>query len=143
MLEVIKHDETLLAYILRAGFNTPGISFVTPDELTLQLAYMQHPNGKKILPHRHNPVPRDVLYTYEVLVIKKGKLRVDFYTREEEYLHSRVLYSGDTILLTDSAHGFEVLEAVEMLEIKQGPFVGDSEKTRFEPHYAFQPCIVA
>jgi hypothetical protein len=143
MLEEVRHEGKLLAIILRADFNAPGVSFVTPDELTLQLAYMQHPNGKRIVPHKHNPVPREVVYTYEVLVIKKGKLRVDFYTRDKAYLHSKILCSGDTILLTDGAHGFEVLETVEMLEIKQGPFVGDTDKTRFDPPKTLIPNIVS
>jgi hypothetical protein len=30
-------------------------------------------------------------------------------------------------------HGFEMLEPTEMIEVKQGPFMGDSDKTRFNP----------
>jgi mannose-6-phosphate isomerase-like protein (cupin superfamily) len=72
-----------------------------------------------------------VHFTQEVLVIQKGKLQVDFYTEAEQYLESRVLSAGDVILLCSGAHGFEVLEPVEMLEIKQGPYSGEADKTRF------------
>jgi hypothetical protein len=44
-----------------------------------------------------------------------------------------VLESGDVILLSNGGHGFEVLEEVEMIEVKQGPYCGDEDKTRFNP----------
>jgi hypothetical protein len=66
-----------------------------------------------------------------VLVLKKGRLRVDFYDRQMRYVESHMLEAGDTILLATGGHGFEVIEEIEMLEIKQGPFVGESDKTRF------------
>ncbi|MES2883814.1 MAG: hypothetical protein V4709_03360 [Pseudomonadota bacterium] len=132
-LETISHDGMMLAVLLRAGFNQPGIHFFTPGTFSQQLAYMQHPSGKVIAPHYHNPIPREVTYTQEVLVIRRGRLRVDFYTREPRYLESRVLEAGDVILLAGGGHGFEVLEALEMVEIKQGPYFGDEDKTRFEP----------
>jgi hypothetical protein len=93
---------------------------------------MRHPAGKQIEPHVHNPVHREVHYTQEVLFIRKGKLRVDFYDVERNYLESRILEAGDTILLTTGGHGFEVLEEVEIIEVKQGPYAGGLDKTRFE-----------
>jgi len=132
MLEKIEYCGQLLAIILSHRFNQPGIHFFTPDELSQQLAYMRHPTGKLIPPHVHNPVPRQVTYTQEVLLIKAGKLRVDFYNDQQQYLESRILETGDTILLITGGHGFEVIEEVEMLEIKQGPYVGEQDKTRFQ-----------
>lgn len=132
MIEKIVHDGVLLSIIIRAAFNEPGISFFTPDDFSQQLAYMHHPIGKEIPPHVHNPVPREVQFTQEVLFIRSGKLRVDFYDEERNYLESRILGSGDTILLATGGHGFEVLEELEMIEVKQGPYAGDKDKTRFE-----------
>jgi mannose-6-phosphate isomerase-like protein (cupin superfamily) len=92
---------------------------------------MRHPTGRIIEPHVHNPVPREVHYTQEVLFIRKGRLRVDFYSEQRAYLESMILEAGDTILLISGGHGFEVLEEIEMLEVKQGPYVGEQDKTRF------------
>ena len=131
MIEYIKHNDQLLAIIIFHTFNKSGISFVTPNELSQQLAYMKHPAGKLIQPHIHNPVPRKVQYTQEVLFIKSGRLRVDFYDNGQNYLESRVLSAGDVILLATGGHGFEVLEDLEMIEVKQGPYSGDIDKTRF------------
>jgi len=121
-----------MALIISHKFREPGIHFFTPDEFSQQLGYMLHPAGKVIEPHIHNVVSRNVTRTQEVLVIKKGKLRVDFYDKEQKYLESRILREWDVILLYQGGHGFEVLEEVEMFEIKQGPFLAESDKTRFK-----------
>ena len=131
MIQPIDHDGVLLALIVLGTFREPGIHFFTPNDLSQQLAFMRHPAGKQIQPHVHNPVPREVHYTQEVLFIRKGRLRVDFYSEQQSYLESRVLEAGDAILLIQGGHGFEVLEEVEMIEVKQGPYVGEQDKTRF------------
>jgi mannose-6-phosphate isomerase-like protein (cupin superfamily) len=131
MIETLKSGEQLLAIIVSGKFRDPGIHFFTSNDLSQQLAFMRHPAGKVIDPHVHNPVSRNVHFTQEVLLIKRGRLRVDFYNNDQEYLESRVLEEGDVILLATGGHGFEVLEEVEMIEVKQGPYAGDQDKTRF------------
>jgi mannose-6-phosphate isomerase-like protein (cupin superfamily) len=142
MIENITFHNQLLALIVSHRFNEPGIHFFTPNELSQQLAYMHHPVGKVIPPHVHNPVSREVQYTQEVLFIKRGKLRVDFYNDQQQYLESRILEGGDVILLVTGGHGFEVLEEIEMIEVKQGPYVGEQDKTRFIGITAEQAKIV-
>lgn len=131
MADYIRHNGVLLAVIVAGSFSEPGIHFFTPGELSQQLAYMRHPAGKIISPHVHTPSPRTVEYTQEVLVLKRGKLRVDFYDEHRQYLQSRVLVAGDAILLATGGHGFEVLEELEMIEVKQGPYAGEQDKERF------------
>jgi mannose-6-phosphate isomerase-like protein (cupin superfamily) len=131
MIETIRTGDQILAVIISRDFHEPGIHFFTPNDLSQQLAFMRHPAGKVIDPHVHNPVRRSVHYTQEVLFVKRGKLRVDFYDETQLYLESRVLHGGDVILLATGGHGFEVLEEVEMIEVKQGPYAGDEDKTRF------------
>ena len=131
MITEIRHQGELLALVLSNRFNEPGIHFFTPSDFSQQLAYMRHPAGKIIAPHVHNPMPREVRSTLEVLFIKRGRLRVDFYDAERNYLESRELTAGDVILLATGGHGFEVLEELEMIEVKQGPYTGEMDKTRF------------
>ena len=132
MIAEIRREGRIFALIVSDRFRERGIHFFTPQEFSQQLAYMRHPTGKIIQPHVHNPVVREVQFTQEVLFVKKGKLRVDFYDDGKRYLESRVLGPGDVILLIEGGHGFEVLEEVEMIEVKQGPYVGDGDKTRFK-----------
>ena len=133
MIENITHEGRSLATLLRTSYYEHGIKFFTPDEYSQQLAYMNRPQGYVIQPHVHNSVPRQVQFTKEVLFIKSGRVRVDFYDDEKNYLESRILNPGDVILLAFGGHGFEMLEASEIIEVKQGPYAGDADKTRFEP----------
>lgn len=132
LVETIEVNGRLLAVIVSHQFNREGVHFFTSNTLSQQLGFMHHPVGKKIEPHVHNPVIREVSYTQETIFIRKGKLRVDFYDDDQKYLSSRVLVTGDVILLATGGHGFEVLEETEMIEVKQGPYAGDRDKTRFQ-----------
>lgn len=131
-MKEIKYNDKLLGIIITNDYHKPGISFLTPDDLSQQLAYMEHPSGHEIIPHVHNLVKREVSYTKEVLVIRKGKLRVDFYDDDRNYVESHVLVGGDVLLLASGGHGFKVIDDLEMFEIKQGPYAGEQDKTRFE-----------
>ena len=134
MIETIQHHDQMLALIVRADYHAEGIQFFTPGDFSQQLGYMNRPAGYSIPPHVHNPVSREVQYTNEVLFIKSGRVRVDFYSDAQEYLESTILAKGDVILLTVGGHGFEMLESTEMIEVKQGPYAGEGDKTRFVPN---------
>ncbi len=130
-IEIVRHNNEMYALIVRASYSVAGIQFFTPSEYSQQLAFMKHPKGKIIDPHIHSPVSREVLYTKETLFLRRGKLRVDFYDKDRAYLESRILVAGDVILLAEGGHGFEVLEDLEMIEVKQGPYAGELDKIRF------------
>lgn len=141
LVEQISCQGRSLALILRTHYNSEGIQFFTPGDFSQQLGYMNRPEGYVIPPHVHNPVVREVQYTKEVLFIKSGRVRVDFYADDQTYLESRILETGDVILLAYGGHGFEMLEPTEMIEVKQGPYAGDQDKTRFEGISADQAVI--
>jgi mannose-6-phosphate isomerase-like protein (cupin superfamily) len=131
-LEIIKDDQEILAIIIRKDFSTEGIKFFTPDDFSQQLAFMHHKKGKSIKPHVHNLVKREVHFTQEVLFVRRGMLKVDIYHNNQKYHSSHILNAGDVILLAGGGHGFEALEDIEMIEVKQGPYAGDMDKTHFE-----------
>jgi hypothetical protein len=133
MIEQFTHDKETYAIIIYNTYKTEGIKFLTPSSFSQQLGYMNRPKNYIIPPHQHNPVSREVKITNEVLFIKSGKLRVDFYNKKKKYLESRILKKGDVILLVGGGHGFVMLENSEIIEVKQGPYVGDSDKSRFDP----------
>ena len=131
MIEKIKSNDKIIALIIRAGYHQEGIEFFTPNDFSQQLAYMNRPAGYKIAPHVHNNVQREVFYTQEVLFIKKGKVKIDFYDNDKNRIDTRILETGDVIMLASGGHGFEMLEPTEMIEVKQGPYAGEDDKTRF------------
>jgi len=132
-IEEVLCNGVLYALIIRRDFGGPGVHFFTPGEFSQQLGHMSHPTGHRIEPHVHREVLRNVRRTQEVLVIRKGRLRVDFYDEKRERVDVRTLEAGDLILLVQGGHGFEVLDACDMIEIKQGPYLGDEDKVRFTP----------
>lgn len=131
MIETIVHGEAIIALVISQRAVEPGIHFLTPDAFAQQLAVMRHPAGKVIASHTHKPVPRVIQQTQETLFVRKGQVRVDFYDAQQNYLDSRVLGAGDVVLLASGGHGFEFLEESEVVEVKQGPYVGADEKVRF------------
>jgi hypothetical protein len=131
MIEKIIHNNVLLSIIIRASYSSSDINFFTPSNFSQQLAYMNREKGYEIAPHIHNPVKRDVNITQEVLFIRKGKVKVDYYDDDKIYLESKVLLTGDVVLLAFGGHGFQMLEDSEIIEVKQGPYSDDNDKTRF------------
>ena len=131
MIEYFKNGKILYAIIIDSSYKQDGINFFTPNDFSQQLGYMNRPKGYKIPPHYHNVITREVKLTNEVLFIKSGKVKVNFYDENQTYLENRILKKGDIILLAKGGHGFEMLEKSEILEIKQGPYAGDEDKTRF------------
>lgn len=132
-VEEIRDGAAVIAVIIRASFREPGVQFFSPDDFSQQLGYIRYPAQHIIEPHVHNRVMREVTYTQETLFIREGSVRVDLYRDDRTLLAQRVLEAGDVILLATGGHGFEVLEECSMIEVKQGPYAGDGDKTRFDP----------
>jgi hypothetical protein len=131
-IERVINKKRLLCVIIREQFRKEGIEFFTPQDFSQQIAFMSRPEGYYIEAHLHNPVTREVHFTNEVLFIKKGKVRVDFYDDTQSYLESKILCTGDIILLSYGGHGLKMLEKSEIIEVKQGPYAGEQDKRRFE-----------
>ena len=131
--EKIEKNGKILGCIIRADYHKDGIAFFTPDDFSQQLGYMNRPDEYVIAPHTHNLVERKVDLTQEVLFVRRGKVRVDFYDDDQRYLESRIVCAGDVVMLAHGGHGFKVIEQAEMIEVKQGPYCGEQDKVRFEP----------
>ena len=129
--EEIRDGDTFIAIIIRARYHSTGVKFFTPSTFSQQLGFLNHKKGNIIKNHVHNPVPREVIYTQEVLFIREGKLRVDLYGNSNRFITSRILEGGDVILLAGGGHGFEILEDTSMIEVKQGPYAEVDDKRYF------------
>lgn len=134
MIEEIIINGVCCAIVLSRSYSTKGISFVTPSSYSQQLGYMNHPKGHIIQPHRHNQVNRQITDMKETLFIKSGVVRVDFFDSSNRLIQSKVLFEGDVIMLVSGGHGFEILEDAEIIEVKQGPYGGEGDKSRFTPN---------
>lgn len=133
LIETFTYEGKTLAILLRAGFDQPGLNFITPDTFPMQVAQMRHPAGKIIEPHLHNPVNHTITQTQEVILVKDGRVRLDLFGPDRQPAGSVELLAGDLVILSEGGHGFAMLEESTMVEVKQGPYVGPHEKTKFDP----------
>lgn len=120
-VERVEWEGKIFAIILRKGWQTEGVNFLTAEDSPLQLGVLVHKEGKEIRPHIHRPRREIIKNIQEVLHIEQGKVEVDFYDHGKKIARS-ILNSEDTILFMQGGHGFKILEDSRIIEIKQGPY---------------------
>ncbi len=131
MIEYIKKNKIIFAQIIRSKFKSKkGVNFFTKPNLIQQVAYMNHKQGHKIIPHYHKRTVRKINKTSEVLIILDGRMKIDFYDRKNKLFKKTILKKNDIIVLIDGGHGFQMLNNCKFIEVKQGPFVKNKDKTR-------------
>ncbi len=117
------------AIVVRRNAKAEDIEFFTHQSYSQQLGLMTRPQGHVVPAHVHNLVERTIFQTQEVLIIRKGKCLVELI--DKNVIWERiVLEEGDTILLAHGGHRIEMLTECEILEVKQGPYAGDNDKSR-------------
>jgi hypothetical protein len=129
----IIHKKKLLAIIINEKkYFKSGVDFVTPNFFPLQVGFMNHKANTMIKPHTHKNYLRKIYKTTEVLFIKKGSLRVDFYHNVKKYLFSNVVKKDHILIIVQGSHGFKALKNCLLIEVKQGPFSPHLDKTKFK-----------
>ena len=127
MIEIIKNKKKLYAIIIRNNFKKKGANFFTENKTSLQMGSFIYDKGKKIDPHYHKRIKRQINNHAESLFIKKGKIKVSFYyPKNQKLIAEKILKQNDVILIIGGAHGFEVLENIEMIEVKLGPYMNNN-----------------
>ena len=132
MIKAIKYKRQTLALIIKNfNKNKKGIKFFTPNNLSQQVAYIYHKKKHVIQPHLHKKRLKKIYDTNEVLIILDGKMKVDFFTTKKKYLKSEILKKNDIIILMKGGHGFKIMKDCKFIEVKQGPYLADKDKERF------------
>lgn len=122
----------VLAYVVRGSPMPERTTFLTPSAANLQVGYVVYAAGQEIARHMHLPIERHIVGTAEVLVVQRGRCEVDVYAEDRRLVQTRELRQGDILIALAGGHAFRLLEDTVLLEVKQGPFVGDAEsKERF------------
>ncbi len=132
MINVIRYKKYVFGYIIRHS-KKRGVNFLTPPSLTHQIGSLNHKKGHVILPHLKIKKKGKVNHTSEVLIIQKGKVRLDIYSNKKKYLFSKILKKDDILILIKGGRGFKILEPCSIIEVKQGPYSKSQDKIRFNP----------
>jgi hypothetical protein len=131
-IEIINDCDIKMAIVIRNNFHKDGLSFITDPSETMQFGYFSHLAGYKIQPHVHKPFKRKTFDTQEVLFLKSGHIRVNFFSQDQIFLNKSVdLFKNDWIILMTAGHGFDILKDSCIIEIKNGPYAADEDKIRF------------
>lgn len=130
-VEKITSGEEILAIVVRRDFNSPGPNFFTPPEWPQQLGLLIYEKGKKIPPHKHRCLKRETDTFTEVLILLGGKIKIDLFDSRNLLVQTVVLEPGEAILFASGGHAVEILEDAKILEVKQGPYLGQEEKEFF------------
>ncbi len=131
MIERVESQGQLLAIILRSELSVKGAKFFTDNNNPIQLGVLQHAQGTDLKSHIHRVTKRTIEGTQEVLHIVHGEVEVSFYNKSGEKVANNILAGGDTILLISGGHGFRMLKDTKILEIKQGPYDPEGDKSFF------------
>ncbi len=122
----IKDGELVIARYIPANIAwRKGLSFFSKDDDFIQVGTWGYEAGKELKAHIHNNVAREIVLTQEVIYVKKGKIKSIIYDRSEKRVAEITLVAGDIIVLLNGGHGYEIIEdATEVLEVKNGPYLG-------------------
>ena len=131
MIKLIKYKKKILGLIISHKQSKNKVNFYTPNSFTQQVGFISHNKGTYIKPHTHTKFLRKIYKTSEVLYVKKGKIRVDFYLSKKKYLFSKIVTKNKILILLEGSHGFKILKNCSIIEIKQGPFSLSLDKERF------------
>jgi hypothetical protein len=131
-IEFIKTEENILAsIIIRRDYVPTETTFITSPDLAQQLGFVVYPAGGVIQRHIHKTVDRQNISSSEALIVREGRMEIDIFDSGKHLLATRELNAGDMVLMVSGGHGFRVLDAVVLLEIKLGPYAGPADKELF------------
>lgn len=117
------------AILIKAGEAVSGIEFFSPSDFSQQIGLMTRPAGYKVPAHVHNLVERKIEHTQEVLMVRRGTCEIILFNERNEITNNIFLEIGDVILLAHGGHEINMITECEILEVKQGPYAGNMDKT--------------
>jgi hypothetical protein len=123
--EVIELDHVRFAEVIWADSRASLTKFCSPANSSMQFGLLAHGKGFVEPAHYHKPIERKINDLQQMFVVQRGKIAVHFFTSEGKKFRTITLGTGDAILLCDGAHSVEVLEDMQCVSVKQGPFLGD------------------
>ena len=131
-MEFIKtKDNVLTSIIIRRDYTPTETTFITSQDLPQQVGFVVYPTGGVIKRHIHKTVDRQNISSSEALIVRQGRLEIDIYDQNKNLVATRELQEGDFVLMVSGGHGFRILEATILLEVKLGPYAGPSDKELF------------
>ncbi len=122
--ELIIYKKKHYAEIIRGSLRKNETTFFSPGKSSFQFGLLAHKKGFKEPAHYHRPFKRTIKDLQQMFVVQKGKIRVDLFSDEKKLIRKIILKKGDSIVLIHGIHAINVLEDMQCISVKQGPFLG-------------------
>jgi hypothetical protein len=123
--EVVEREGLVYAEILWATARVEKTRFYSPAGSSFQFGLLAHEAGFVESAHYHHPVQRQISDLQQMLVVQRGVIAIDFFTPEGVKFHEVTLRTGDAMNLVHGVHSVRVIEDMQCVSVKQGPFLGD------------------
>ncbi len=123
-IEHIEHNGIRYAEVIWGDTVVETTTFFSPEESSFQFGLLAHKAGFKEAAHYHKPVTRSITDLQQMFVVQKGVVEVLLYTDEGALLKKVVLKKNDSIVLIHGTHAINVLEDMQCISVKQGPYLG-------------------
>ena len=130
-MEIRDKNNELLAILLKFNEFKNGKYFATDNSDEFQLASFDLNKDEIIEKHYHPEQNRTIRKTSEVIVVLDGKIEIEIYDNDLNFVHKEILSFGDTISLISGGHGLKIIDDSKFVEVKQGPFIPEVDKKRF------------
>lgn len=128
-VETVENNGTKYAEIIWAGTAVKETKFFSPANSSFQFGLLAHEAGFIEEAHYHQPIERRIEDLQQMFVVQRGVVAVDFYDEKGDRFREVILHAGDGIVLIHGTHSVRVIEDMQCISVKQGPFLGaDKDK---------------
>jgi len=132
--ETVEFNGVHYAEIIWADTTVEKTRFFSPPDSSFQFGLLAHRAGYAEPPHYHHPVTRSITDLQQMFVVQRGVVMVLLFTDDGKLLREITLRAGDAINLIHGVHSIRVVEDMQCISVKQGPFLGDQmDKVNVEP----------
>ncbi|MEX2160737.1 MAG: hypothetical protein WD751_02390 [Anaerolineales bacterium] len=130
-IEVIEYNGIKYAEIIWADTKVEKTTFFSPPDSSFQFGLLAHTAGFVEPPHYHKPVTRPISDLQQMFMVQRGVVVVDLYSDSGDLLREIEMHSGDAIVLIHGVHAIRVLEDMQCISVKQGPYLGEEQDKVF------------
>ena len=130
-VESVEFNGIKYAEIIWADTRVDRTKFFSPADSSFQFGLLLHEAGFVEPPHYHKPLERTISDLQQMFVVQRGVVIVELYSDEGAKLREIEMHPGDAIVLIHGVHAIRVLEDMQCISVKQGPYLGESEDKVF------------
>ena len=123
-VERVEYHGVKYAEIIWGTTRVDHTTFFSPPESSFQFGLLAHKAGFVEPPHYHKPVTRTIDDLQQMFVVQRGVVVVQLFSDDGKLLREITLCAGDAIALIHGVHAIRVVEDMQCISVKQGPFLG-------------------